>query len=252
MLGHDWQPAEGTCVDDNFGGEHVIRERWVMDVRPANGAPPFRVEVDHPGAGEDFRGPDVGQVCRMLCDVKKQKAKFDHTDPTLSWKAHRRAEQQRLRAELNAAPGTAGVFPGIAGFPGLGGGNVQVLSGADAAPLLDAIFSGHAQEGIAALRAMKQAQQHQQPGVVPQAPFSAPPAPSAQAPFAAQPPYADQAPFSAQAPFGAPAPFAAQEPAAAPAGDLAERLARLQALHDQGLVSLSEYTTQRQRIIESL
>jgi len=238
MLGHDWQPAEGTCVDDNFGGNHVVREVWVMDVRPANGAPPFRVEVAHPGAGEDFRGPYAGQVCRMLCDVKKQKAKFDHTDPTLSWKAHRQAEQQRLKAELNAPPGTRPGSAGPSAFPGFGA-NVQMVSGADAAPLLNAFFSGHAQEGIAALRAMQQAQR-QQPGVDPQAPFTA------------QASYSAQTSNSTQAPFGAPAPFAAQEPAAAPTGDPSERLARLQALHDQGLVSLAEYTAQRQRILDSL
>lgn len=233
MLGHDWQPAEGTCVDDNFGGDHVVREVWVMDVRPANGAPPFRVEVAHPGSGEDFRGPHAGQVCRMLCDVKKKKAKFDHTDPTLSWKAHRLAEQQQLQAELSAPPGTAPGNAGAAGFPGLGA-NVQVLSGADAAPLLDAIFSGHAQEGIAAL--IKQAKQQHQPGVDPQAPFTA------------------QTSYATQAPFGAPAPFTAQEPTStdAQSGDPSERLVKLQALYDQGLLTLSEYTTQRQRIIESL
>jgi hypothetical protein len=214
MLGHDWQPAEGTCVDDNFGGAHVVREVWVMDVRPHNGAPPFRVQVAHPGSGEDFRGPYPGQVCRMLCDVKKQKAKFDHTDPTLSWKAHRLAEQQQLKAELDAPPGTAPVNAAGAGFPGLGA-NVQVLSGADAAPLLNAIFSGHAQDGIAALRAMKQAQQHQ-PGVNPQAPFTP------------------------------------QEPTPAPTGDPSERLVKLQALYDKGLLSFAEYNAQRERIIESL
>ena len=218
MVGHDWQPAEGPCVDDNVGGDHIVREVWVMDVRPANGAPPFRVQVTHPGAGEDFRGPNAGQVCRMFCDVKKQKAKFDHTDPTLSWKAHRLAEQQQLKAELSAPPGTGpgnAAGAGFPGFPGLGA-NVQVLSGADAAPLLDAIFSGHAQDGIAALRAMQQGQQGQ------------------------------------QAPVGTPAPFTAQEPTTEQTGDLSERLTRLQALYDKGLVSFSEYTTQRQRIIDSL
>jgi hypothetical protein len=38
----------------------------------------------------------------------------------------------------------------------------------------------------------------------------------------------------------------------AESADPAERLARLQALHDQGVLTYSEYAAQRQRIIDSL
>jgi hypothetical protein len=36
----------------------------------------------------------------MGCDVKRQKAKWDISDPALSWKADRYARAARLEAEL--------------------------------------------------------------------------------------------------------------------------------------------------------
>ena len=276
MLGHNWEPAEGTCIDYRWKGEHEV---WLMEVRPQND-PAFRVEVGHPGMGSDFKGPYAGQACRMEVDVKKQKAKFDTTDPTLSHKAHRAAEQARYAAELTAAPGSAPagqnlVLGGLLGGlmakmteAGAGSASYQVVSGADAAPMLNAILSGDPQERLAAIRALKHAQheQLQHPGGTP-APFTDPgtgvgAGMGTAAPFSggsAAPFSEPAAPFSggSAAPFsGSAAPFSGSNApfgeAEAPSADPTERLARLQALHDQGLVSLAEYTAQRQRIIESL
>ena len=246
MLGHDWEPAEGTCVDDEWVG-HTDHRMWIMDVRPANGAPAFRTQVGHPGLGEDFKPPYIGHVCRMLVDVKKQKAKFDTSDPSLSWKAYRKMERQRVKDELNAPPGTA--VPGAAGSYQVGSTSYQVVSGADAAPLLNAFFSGHTQEGLAALRALKQQAQQ---GGVPQMPTPAP------APFGADPQASTPAPFGADPQAPVPASFGSsfqsgpQQVTSEPAADLAARLNKLQVLHDQGLLSLSEFTAQRQRIIDSI
>jgi hypothetical protein len=268
MLGHDWQPAEGTCIDESWEGG----QKWIMDVYPANGAPSFRVEVPHPGLGGDFRGPMRGHTCKMLCDVKKQKAKFDTSDPSLSRRAQLRSRAQELQAELGAAPGTMPGQPAVTVFQ-VGPTSHHAISPADAAPLLDAILSGDIQGRRAAIEALKQARRDRA-GAGP-APFSAQgqPAPfaqpeqgpfssqSASGPFCAQPssaPYSSTstpqpAAFGSQpqpAPFGAP--FQGEEAALQPVGDPAERLARLQALHDQGLVTYAEFQIQRQRIIESL
>lgn len=281
MLGHDWQPAEGTCVDDDWSTHES--GRWVMDIRPLDGSAPFRQEVHHPGGGSDFRGPMRGQVCKMLVDVKKQKAKFDTTDLTLSWKAHRQAEQLRLQAELNGASGSA-ALPGV-GYQ-LGAGSSVRVTGADAAPLLEALLGGnpHAQRA-AALRAMREARQN--PGGLMgafaeqaraaqaqaeamraqglAAPAQDAPAP---APFGAAP---TPAPFSAgpagpatpnvarfdntpvPASFGGdPIPASFGGPTMESSTDLAGRIAKLQALHNQGLLSKSEFEAQRKRILDSI
>ena len=266
MLGHDWKPAVGKVVREDWIGE---RRKWIMDIQPDSGEPAFRTEVHEPDLDGDFHAPYGGQTCRMHCDVKKQKAKFDTSDPALSQKARRQQEKQRIKDELAAPPGTVAGFPGggraAARFQA-GSTSYQVVSGADVAPVLNAIMGGHAQEGIAALRAM-QAEQLRQAGVDPSAVFGG------QAPGAAQPSMG-AAPFSGgtapgapqPAPFGggiapdAPqpaqfgAPFQADEQGVTnlSAPDLAGRLNKLQALLDQGLLTHSEYATQRQRILDSI
>jgi Short C-terminal domain len=281
MLGHDWQPAEGTCVEADW--ETRGSEKWIMDVRPLDGSAPFRLEVGHPGTGEDFRHPYSGQVCKMLVDVKKQKAKFDPSDPTLSRKAFRQMERDRLRAELNSAPGS-GALP-AAGYHLGASTTYQVVGGADAAPLLNALLGGNSQEQrTAALRALHEARQNpdglmgafaaqvqaaqaQAQGMAAQAqggqvPGGAVPAP---APFGAGP--ADPAPNVARfggdpvpasfggpvpASFGGPVPASFGGPTTESADDLSSRLAKLQALHSQGLLSKAEFQAQRQRILDSI
>ncbi|HEV2639579.1 MAG TPA: hypothetical protein VGX23_30865 [Actinocrinis sp.] len=266
MLGHDWQPAMGTCVDDEWM-PHTDREKWIMDVQPGDGSPPFRVEVPHPGAGEDFRSPNRGQVCKMFADVKKQKAKFDTSDPNLSWKAHRRAEQERVKNELNAPPGSPAMQFGATSYH-LGASSYQVLNGADAAPVLNAILSGNPQERMAALRALREQRQAQRGGPsVPFQPAQSPP--GAQAPFSGAP---TPAPFGAGGPGAVPTPTPARftadpqpasfgapflqdpvtSPTSASAVDLSERLNKLQTLHNQGLLSNAEFASQRQRILDSI
>jgi hypothetical protein len=106
VFGHDWEPAEGTCIDirikgsANSGTENRI---WLMEIR-CGGAEPFRVELGASGFREDFKGPERGETCRMACDVKRQKAKWDYSDPALSWKADRYARAVRFEAELKKRP----------------------------------------------------------------------------------------------------------------------------------------------------
>jgi hypothetical protein len=106
VLGHDWESAEGICVDirtkgsANSGSEN---RGWLMEIRCGD-AEPFRVELGVSGFREDFKGPERGETYRMLCDVKRQEAKWDFSDPGLSWKADRHARAERFEAELKEKP----------------------------------------------------------------------------------------------------------------------------------------------------
>jgi hypothetical protein len=251
MLGHDWKPAVGTVVREDWMGE---RRKWIMDIQPDSGEPAFRTEVHEPDLDGDFHAPYGGQSCRMHCDVKKQKAKFDTSDPTLSRKARRQQEKQLIKDELAAGPGSGPGFAGGRAAARLQAGSTgyQVVSGADVAPVLNAIMGGHAQEGIAALRAM-QAEQLRQAGVDPSAVFGGQTPQPAQPSMGAAPFSGAVAPDAPQpAQFGAP--FQAEEQGVTnlSAPDLAGRLNKLQALLDQGLLTHSEYATQRQRILDSI
>jgi hypothetical protein len=97
----------------------------------------------------------------------------------------------------NAPPGGVNLEPGASGGPGYSGGpQVRVVGGADAAPLLNALFGGKGAEALANLRAQTHA-------------------------------------------GGGPA-------------DASTRLATLKSLHDQGLLSDTEYESKRQAIIEGV
>ena len=106
MFGRDWQPAEGIYVDvrvKRFGpGDNSPMVRYyLMDIRPSDGEP-FRTEVREPlmtsGA---FNGPTVvGEVVKLECDPKRQKARF-HGDPATEADhiAALQAEGERLDAQ---------------------------------------------------------------------------------------------------------------------------------------------------------
>jgi hypothetical protein len=100
MFGHDWQPATGTVIDIRVkhpNSENDTRS-WLMEIRCGD-AEPFRVEVGYPGFHEDFRGPGPGEIIRMKADLKHQDAKWDLSDPTLSWKADRDRHAAEFAAE---------------------------------------------------------------------------------------------------------------------------------------------------------
>ena len=99
-----WEPAEGTVVDRRQKGNSQsnlsANLHFLVEVRPTDGEP-FRVELGMPGLTGDFIPPTVGQVVKMEVDVKKQKAKFDTSDPAVSAKAQRKAGKDRFAEELD-------------------------------------------------------------------------------------------------------------------------------------------------------
>jgi hypothetical protein len=120
MLGHEWQPAQGLCIEESWIGHDGLKRVWIMEVRPSDGSPAFRVEVDHE-IHEDYIPPNSRETCMMLCDVKRRHAKFDTSDPSRSRKARQRIDEQRIKDELNAPPGSNSpnsAFPGGYRQPG--------------------------------------------------------------------------------------------------------------------------------------
>ena len=100
MFGHDWQPAAGTVVDIRVkhpNSENDSRS-WLMEVRCGD-AEPFRVELGYPGFHEDFKGPGLGETVQVKADLKRKDAKWDLSDPALSWKADRSRQEAEFKAE---------------------------------------------------------------------------------------------------------------------------------------------------------
>jgi hypothetical protein len=104
MFGGDWESAEATIlasrVKTTTGDGLVSIHEFVAEVRPAS-APPFRTTLDEPRIATDFWPPDVGAVVGVKVNVKRQKAKFDKADPTISRKARKAGADAAFRATLN-------------------------------------------------------------------------------------------------------------------------------------------------------
>lgn len=116
MFRRSWEQAEGTIIDrrNKRGGEvggDASLMRFLVEVRPPSGQP-FRLELGIPGFGADFRAPMVGDVVKVLCDPGHTKARFDTSDPQLSWKTERQAKKAQFDAELHDRGDAASDPPG--------------------------------------------------------------------------------------------------------------------------------------------
>jgi len=116
MFGHDWQPAQARIVDTHIkstsGDGLAMTREFVADVQPVDG-PVFRATIQEPDLATDFWPPDPGDVVKVLVDPKSQKVKFDKSDPKISYKAHKRAEQERFEAEAQALAAGEVVAPAV-------------------------------------------------------------------------------------------------------------------------------------------
>ncbi len=91
MLGHHWERGEATVVASqhrNGPAGSVAYREYVIDVRPSSGSPPFRTKlgVSYYGGGEatdPHRRFNDGDVFPVLCDAKREKAKWDYDDPRI-------------------------------------------------------------------------------------------------------------------------------------------------------------------------
>jgi hypothetical protein len=108
VFGHRWEPAQATIVATHVkkttgDGMVTIRE-FAADVVPSTGVP-FRALIQEPRIATDFWAPSVGDVVRVLADVKRQRAKFDKADPAISAKAREDAAAEQFRETLAQPPG---------------------------------------------------------------------------------------------------------------------------------------------------
>jgi hypothetical protein len=109
MFGHDWEPASAKIVDVRDRAvrvENAPAQEYSADVTPDSGAPPFRALIEQPIMDQDFVQPWLGLVVRVHADVKRQKAKFDTSDPQLSYQAQKKHKDDSFEAGLEQAPGT--------------------------------------------------------------------------------------------------------------------------------------------------
>jgi hypothetical protein len=217
MFGSSWDTGEATIVARNtkFTGDGTTAtHEYVADIRPAEGAP-FRATIHEPTIATDFWPPSIGDVVSVLIKSKDKKVKFDKDDERLSAKAFRTGRDLAFEAAQNQPVGSP---VGSTQPWGMGG---PAASGA----LPDAVMAKLAQLGIA-----------------PGSPMQVVGRDSAQG----------QAVLGAfgVSPGAAGVPTAGDMPGAAPTAE--SRLARIAALHQQGLLTDAEYATQRERIISEL
>jgi hypothetical protein len=112
VFGHDWEPAQATIVATHVKGTSgdgaVTVKEFAADVVPASGAP-FRALIPEPRIATDFWPPSIGDVVKVHADVARRKAKFDKSDPRISYKAHKRGDDAQFKATLAqpAPPGAA-------------------------------------------------------------------------------------------------------------------------------------------------
>ena len=112
MFDGHWRPAEGVVVERRIkdskwtgGTSSVVLFEFIVDVRPADGAP-FRALVQTPTIATDFSEPEVGQHVQVEIHGDSQKVRFDKRDPGLSIKATERARKQRFDETLHTDPGS--------------------------------------------------------------------------------------------------------------------------------------------------
>ena len=109
MFGLGWERAEATIVESEFvpvhKGDIHSHDVYVVEVRPA-GEAAFRAKLSQPETGH-FAFPKPGDVIRVKCRPKSQKAKWDHSDPRSFNTKQNDDAQARLDAALHAPPGSS-------------------------------------------------------------------------------------------------------------------------------------------------
>jgi hypothetical protein len=96
VFGRSWQPGSATIVasrDAKVSGDGLVTVReFVADVRSDDGATAFRTVLKEPRIATDFWRPNDGDTVRVQIDARRQQARFDTSDPALSARARRAAQ----------------------------------------------------------------------------------------------------------------------------------------------------------------
>jgi Short C-terminal domain len=159
VFGHKWEPAEGTVVEYRQA-EHV----YVMDVRKANG------QVERATVKETAGLPlPAGTTVRLEVNPKTGETRIDPNagnfragsvrDAMKLAEQVRRAQKAGGGAAAAAAAALSGLPQGICiqqGLPGQPGApGMRVVSGGEAAELVQELFSGNSGDRAAAIERLK-------------------------------------------------------------------------------------------------
>jgi hypothetical protein len=105
----NWQKATGTVlartIESTDSDGSMITYDYAVEVHPADGAA-FRALLKDPRMLTDFLQPIVGKSVGVEFDVASGKARFDKSDPQLSFKAWERAQQDAVRRALDPRHGS--------------------------------------------------------------------------------------------------------------------------------------------------
>lgn len=100
----NWQKATGTVlartIESTDSDGSMVTYDYAVEVRPADGTAAFRALLKDPRMLTDFLQPIVGKSVGVEFDTASGKARFDKSDPQLSFKAYERAQQDAVRACL--------------------------------------------------------------------------------------------------------------------------------------------------------
>ena len=140
--------AEATIVATQVAvitaAGYVNRLEYAVDVHPADGTD-FRVTLREPKLIKGgFHQPQIGDTVGVLFDPTTHDAKFDTSDQRLTITFKEQKEREAFEAAASAAPGTTA--PRVPD-------QIQVLSGADAAPIVNALLSNESLSGVERLPA---------------------------------------------------------------------------------------------------
>ena len=107
MFGRNWEPATAKIVAKKFkeSTETAGTYEYVADVTPSSGAP-FRTELKQPPLMSHVVRLQEGEVVPVLVDVRRQKAKFDRSDPKINGKGAKKAKDdfEEVLAEPAGSP----------------------------------------------------------------------------------------------------------------------------------------------------
>lgn len=141
MFGRGWEPGEAKIVAlkeirsvgrfggmDSGSGAKMKTYDFVADVQPAAGGAVFRTVIHEPFDERVWSRPSVGDVVAVKCDPRRQKAKFDTAVDAAqkqadkeATKRERVAQAAQFDAMIEAAPGTAAPSPATDGGRAAGG-----------------------------------------------------------------------------------------------------------------------------------
>ena len=228
MFGRGWEPGHATIVARkeiksvgrhggiDYGGAKMKSYEFVADVQPAGGGAVFRTVMHEPFDERVWARPGVGDVVPAICDPKRQKAKFDTQTVTAEQKAREKTRKTedaaRFDAMAKAAPGTA--HGAIGSTPGSAEATASHRSGQPDPQLRRARV------------ALREARRKGDSAEVDR--------------------------LTAELDALEHGNTHAHAPNASGVQPIEHRLAHLQQLHDTGVLTLEEYTAQRQRILDSL